>query len=381
MKNKFSTIILILLLLPLVSALSLQGNLLGTIIYEPGKYIENLYHVSGTDKDYVVELNVEEELQEFIKLVEEENDGYRLEIDFPDYYIPVGRYSFSIKAKEVAPPDSAMGSTVEVSKLFFVEVYSYDKEILTKLSAENVNLNQPVDFNVHVESRTYSDIENVKAVVTIFDQDNQSITTLQTTQERLPKLTSTNLQTTFDTAGLKAGVYNAQAVVNYDGKEKIAETSFRLGSMNLILKDYSKELTQGFSDFSVVVENDWGENVKNVYAKLFVEGQQMLQTPTLDIIEPWQEAKLQGITKVDLPLGEYQGMIKLFFQDKQKEEKIMIKVVEAKEKNSDLEDKLAKEKKTQGATVMLILTISLVVILIVSLGWLFFHKGRKQDDF
>ncbi len=364
----FIFVLLTLLFLPLVSALSMEGIILGTIVYEPGKLIVNEYTITDTDK--TVEVSLGGDLLDYITISNVSNNKFNLTIAFPDRIISAGSYNFQLTARETAEESApGMGSLLSVSKRFTVEVYSNEKEISASLSAASVNLGSPVSFQVGVSSRGYQSIDKVQAEITVYNAQNESVGKINTLSQPLPALSSVTLTATLPTESLSAGEYHALAVVDYDGKQKTATTTFRIGAMDLIIDSYTTILQYGYSEFIINVTNNWGNELRNVYAKIFLQDQQLLQTPTMNLA-PWEKGELKGLVKVDLPVGSYPGKIQLFYESEMKEEIINIQVIEPEVPNTI-------SGKTSWLEISLTVLIVLVVILISLLLW----KHFKKDEF
>ena len=354
-----------------VTALGLVGDKLGDLVFVPGKMISNKYLVTETTRP--VEVNVGGEIAKYVTINKMVDNQFEMIVNFPEQIdLPVGTYWLTLTANEVddSSESAAIKSLLTVTKRFKVEVYSYEKEILASFNAPNVNEGFPLDFNIALQSRTYSKIDSVIADIIIYDLNNNIVGKTETKKEELPALISKTLTASFDTSELKVADYWAEAKINYDGKIITLNDTFKIGEMDLILKNYTAELPQGFAEFKLMVENNWGNPVKNVYAKLFIADQEMLQTPSI-IIGPWGEAELSALTKIDLELGEYPAKLQLFFEDKMKEEEIQLNVVE--------EDKIvASKEKTR--ILILSLTIAGLVLILLIVIFLFYRKVKQKKD-
>lgn len=344
LKRGFVGILLVLFLLlviPPALAIGLSGKTLSPIIYVPGKNIINHYFV--TDTSLSVQVSVGGDLSQYITLTPLLNNEFDLIIQFPEEFIPTGLYSFSLSATEIAPEVESgigsIGSLTSVSKRIIVEAYSFEKEITASLSAPSVNENGTVHFTVNVESRTYSDISSINAKIVITDADNATVGEVYTNAKPLPALAAETLTASFNTTGLRPSSYRARAYVQFDGKQKIADATFRIGNMDVWLLNYTATLEQGFTTFQARVFNNWGNELRNVYAILTLQDQQVVQTPSITL-GPWQEGVLESLAKIDLPEGEYNGLLQLFFEGEQKEELLLftvIRVISPEQMKADIE--------------------------------------------
>ncbi len=364
----FAFVLLTLIVLPIVSALSLEGNILGTIVYEPGKLIVNEYAITNTDKP--VEVFLSGDLLEYIQISNVSNNQFKMTIAFPERIISQGSYNFQLTVREIAEEStSGMGSLLSVSKRFTVEVYSNEKELAASLSAPSVNVGSPVNFQVGVSSRGYQNIDKVQAEITVYNAQNETVGKVSTRSKPLPALGSTTLTATFPTENLLAGEYRAEALVAYDGKQKTASAAFRIGIMDLIINSYTTILRRGFSEFTINATNNWGNELRNVYAKVFLQDQELLQTPTISMA-PWEKGKLKGLIKVDLPIGSYPGKIQLFYESEMKEEIIYVWVIEPEA-----------PKQVSGTTSWRGISLIVLAVLVILLASLLIWKYFKKDEF
>lgn len=370
MKAKTITIVLVILslLIPSISALSLSGMKLSPIIFQPGLKIGNHYTITDTDKE--VNVKVGGELEEYISITEVVNNEFDLIINFPQYITP-GKYGFSLTAEEIpSGSEGGVSSLIAVSKQFIIEVYTFDKYIDVSLSAPSVNEGTPVNFQLAVSSKGYKDISSIRGEITIFDGENNTLEKISTEEKPLKALASETLTAAFETEGLPADEYFAEGIVFYDGESKTARTTFRIGQMDLALKDYTSEVEYGFSDYNITVVNNWGNELRNVYARLFVEDKELLQTPSISL-QSWEEGVLKGIIKVDKEPGVYPAEIELFFEGESKKEQVEFRVVEKRIERS------------LGMTITLLIIVVLVIVVLILLlkkkGKIL--KRKTKDEF
>src|SRR3989338_9521697 len=127
-RGLFIFLVLFLVSLPSLTAISLSGNKLSPMIFEPGKTIVNHYTISDTDAE--TKVTVGGDLLEYISLSEVKDQQFDLLIKFPQEYIPAGSYSFSLNVQEIGKDSAPFGAVLSVTKVFMVEVYNNNKEVL-----------------------------------------------------------------------------------------------------------------------------------------------------------------------------------------------------------------------------------------------------------
>jgi hypothetical protein len=368
----FIIALVLLLLLPFTLALSLHGNQLGLIDYKPNDEIENHYTV--TDTTLPLDISINGELSQYVTIEKASDHDFMMYIKFPDEYIEPGMHSFSLNVKEQQDPNwVGITSLLSVNRVFKVKAYAIEKAIDVSMQAQSVNVNSPVQINVWAQSQGYQDIDAVRALISV--HQGEKLLQEFTTEERpLPGLEVEKFSVIFETMGLKPGDYWAEAVVFFDGETKKANTTFKIGNMDVSLKDYTKTLEEGFSEFTATISNDWGNELREVYLKLFLDEQEVLQTPTVSI-SPWQEQELTGIVKIDQKPGKITGKVQVFFEGENKNFPITLEVVE-KLSSEELQLQLAQSKKN-----FIVFSSSVVLLISLGLGIVIIRKKRSAEDF
>ncbi len=369
----------LLLALPTVFGLSISGLKLSPLDYRPGLTLTNHYLISDTDKQVNVTISGSGVFHH-LRTTPVINNEFDLILDFPAAEkVPQGQYTITLTVVEIPKPEEGVSATATISKRIDIVVYSYEKDLRATLIAPNINVGGNVTFSLNLQSYTYSNISSVQGLITVYDAENKKVGSVATKSVPLPALEGTALSAWFDASKLPAAKYGASALVSFDGKEKQVNTTFLIGSMDVIVKSYTPELEPEFAEFSVKVANNWGNRLRNVYAKLYINEQELLHTPSIDL-EPWQEGELKGIVKVDLPPGQYQALLKLFFEGASKEVQLPIMVVSPPELEKEISDS-RKEQQPQPvlsfSLTTLLITAGLALIIMITLAFLLFRKRRR----
>ena len=181
-------LLLFLILLPSLPALSLGGNSISPIIFEPGKSITNHYTIVDTPAE--VEVFLSGDLLEYVQITPLANNEFDLLINFPEEFISPGTYRFSLTVREKGVSAAGINSLLSLVKNFVVEAYSHEKEVEISLLSPSVNEGSPVNFEVNVRSRSYSDIDSIKAQIEVYNPENKKISALNTDEKSLPTLVS-----------------------------------------------------------------------------------------------------------------------------------------------------------------------------------------------
>lgn len=311
--------------------LSLGSLKISPVMYRPGTMVSNDYTISGTDRPVEVSAHSAGNVFKHVTVSEVVDNRFTLTIDFPkEEYVPPGAYIITVSAREALTPEEqdagGISALVGVSKTIEVIVYATEKDVNAALTVPNINQGSDLEFQLGVQSVSYADIASVHGEISVYDTQGKELGKVTTEHKPLPSLEGITFKTPFEASALPVASYSANATVFYDGKQETANANFLIGNMDVLLKDYSKNLTSGFSEFKATVASNWGNPLRNVYAKVFLNDEELLQTPSINL-EPWQEGTLKGIMKLDLSPGEHTGILKLFFEGEGKQVPIIVNVL------------------------------------------------------
>ncbi len=367
-----------------VLALALSGKQLASVVYKPGTTVTNSYEVFGSDKNVVAVIDSGGVFKHF-SATQIVDGKFDIILDFPaGEYVEPGEYVIGVTVKE-EPLRNEEGEVVggintlmAVSKKVHVIVYSYEKDVKVYVEAPNINKGGKAKIKVGVSSVSYKDVEKVKGEIIVYDDATKTEIARKTTTEKpLKSLKSIHFTEMFDAEKWEAKKYLVRTVVAYDGITEEVNSTFLIGNMDLQLKEYSKELTEGYSDFSVRVVNNWGNELKNVKAKLFVGGDELLETPTISLAA-WQEGELKGIVKVDLEPGTYTGELQLFYEGESKKVPVGVVVVAAKEGGGVVAPVEQQSLSAEESNSWIFISIAIVVLVVGAI--IYFIKKRRGEE-
>lgn len=362
-------VIMVVLLFCIVASsaygLGLRGNHLSPIIFEPGKKIVNHYYIDDTNKE--VKITVGGDLIEYVRVTEVVDKQFDLIIEVPETLPEPGTYWFSLQATEIgSEEESGVGSLLSVNLRFLVEVPPHGKAISISFDVPDVNEHQPIPLSVNIVSKGLENISSLTGTITVYDLKNSSIVSLNLKEKALPALASTSLSANLPPDKLSSGKYWAGAVMSYDGEEKRAQDAFKVGNLNLLLLNYTSQLEQGFGSFHALVENNWGNPIQIAYATVFIDGKELLVTPTVSL-GPWQRGELRGILRTDFLPGNYSGSIHLFYDGLSRTENGIFTIFEPVKESQEI----------SAATVAIVMVISLLITFGLSMLYFFMRKAKK----
>ncbi|HIH12476.1 MAG: hypothetical protein QT02_C0002G0070 [archaeon GW2011_AR9] len=387
MKRNFPLVVLtlVLLILPFTAGLSLVGKKISPITYLPGTTLSADFSVSGTD--FPIEVLVDGGVFKHITISEVKNNQFTFTINFSaENQIPPGNYNIGLTVREVPEKiENGISAVISASKSFEVIVYSFQKDINPVLSIPNINQGSKLTLYLSVNSMGYPNIDKIYGDITLYDAENKQIGRVITEEKPLEGLKGMTLTSSFNSSSLPTGRYSANAVVFYDGQSKKANTTFLIGNMDVILENYTSEVEQGYAEFAVQVRNNWGNSLRHVYAKVMVNNQELLQTPSLDL-EPWASQQLKGIMKVDQEPGIYPGVIHLFYEGESKEFPFQLVVTKAPVVLAEpvlIQQQIEEAKSFSFIPALIVGLLFVVVIAIYLFKQNYCHNlgTRKEDDF
>ena len=126
------------------------------------------------------------------------------------------------------------------------------------------------------------------------------------------------------TLNYSIGNYLAVLKVDYEGQEFRYENSFSLGSQNVEIVDYTRELKEGnVGKFEIDVKSLWNDKMKSLYAEVVVVGTDYkFVTPSVSL-EPWESGKLEGFFDTSQVIGYDKKLDIILYHDGKIEHEIV----------------------------------------------------------
>ena len=253
-----------------------------------------VYSISVTPPDKVLIFNPGEEICSFnVRADKDTTLGFRIEGDLKDYVNLT--YSQILAKKDLwypiqctvnLPADLKPGSheaniiTIEDIKhsglgaiagiIFPVKVFvPYPGKYLEiqKYEVKNIAINETANFRLIVINRGQEKIQNLTAIINILNPDDKLISTIYTKSMELSKDSTGELNLVWDSTGVPAGIYNAEAIVYYDQKQAKEIKEIRIGELKIeIIKiSHDKILTNSISKFNLKLRSLWNSPIDEAY--------------------------------------------------------------------------------------------------------------------
>ncbi len=310
------------LFLPGAAAIGLSyGYWESPILYVPGENYTFYFAVS--DYSYDASISVEDDWAEYVTLSEITSPSpgkkeFTATLSPPREPDTPGLHQVFIGANDiVSPTGGTVGAVANVRKQISFKVLFPYKFLTAELMAPDVNIGEPVHFQLMVASGTLQTIRSVRGTIEITDAAGALLATIPTDSVTLGLGEKKVLTGTFSTAGLKPATYYAKATVTYDGNVTAAEDSFRVGTLAVHIINHTTQVEAGtITPFIIQVESGWNDPIENVYGEVYVDQQSVMKTPTTTLA-PWEEQNLTGyFDAAGWEPGEHNSTVIVHFGDK-----------------------------------------------------------------
>jgi len=373
-----------------VFAVGLRASPNRIIDFEPG--IEKTFYFEVTASRYDVNVSIYGYLSEYAtiskKLIKSKDTDrtFTVTVKLPekDEGLKPGHHKIGVSAKEIlgtAESGGNVGTSSNVINYILINILNEGKYVDVKLSAPNVNLNEPVNFAVNVKSFGKEDINSIKAAIDVYGPDNEKLATVYTDEKPLKSNAEETLHAQLNTKGYPSGTYMAIAKLNYDGKTKQANNTFKIGKLNVEINDYTKEFEKSkINKFNIEIESDWGNKIENVYGEIKINNE-IIKTPSIELA-PWEKKIITSYWDTsNVEIGKYGAKITIYYEDKTTVETGSVNVVEKRDTDADITNKKSALEKPGTITISFntttILTLIIILLIIIDIIWIT-KKGKSE---
>jgi len=336
------------------------------------------YWVFLTKPDKAYSIYVKGDLAEYATLSKNKLKGdgtFKVSLSLPDSFEKPGNHILHVGVKEAVDEElnqNTIGTAVEIVALVNVYVPYPGKYAEISFSSENVNVGEPLEFNLELVNRGKEDLIVFPRIEIFSNQSKEKVETLYLENRSLVTTQRLSLHKPLDTSSYNPGRYNGVAIVDYGGASpSTAETFFRIGDLSIEIKNYTRKiiLDGNIQKFNVDLESGWNDNIDGVYANVVFlnETSEVLSFQTSSTnLNPWEIKTITGyFDTLNFKEGEYNANITLSYygRDVGKSSTKMVQVEFVKESSS----------------ILVIVLISLGgFILIILIGLIIFFSRRKK---
>ena len=389
--------IILVLLLPLVSAFSLSPGT-NRIYFEPGLQKTVSFKVVNTAKitkefelipsaksdalsgilDQVV--NIEEGKT---KIKGGEEHKFYVDIVLPDT-LEYGIHDIHINIFGEGPNKKKGMINVRTILAFKIRVYSLfpGKYVETKLlNPSAVNIGESIDFTTTARNIGTENIENIRSKIEIYKENNLVGSVYSDYVSVASKEIEELSASLFITEGYEIGEYSAKAFVEYDGKkEKVEpERRFNVGELsidtiNITSNNFAKDK---INKFDIVVESKWNRP-SDVYADVVLTDfmgneKSKFKTQTVNVAGWKREVVPAYFDTKDIENDNYVLNVVLNYAEKTSKKVFAVRV-------TDKGDSETVEEMPGPKGSLLLISLAVIIGLLVIMVLIMFFRGKNLEN-
>ena len=281
-KRGFLFILLFFLLSSSVFAIGISPSR-NVLYYEPGlEETVSFYVVNNVNTVLDVEVYSE---GEFSYLLDLENQtfvlapGEKKEFEFifvhPSVWDGPGDYTVKIHADEI-PNEDVTGGTflsafASVVSPVILRVPYEGMHLSANLRVESVSTGQFVPFMLKLENLGDVEIPTFDIIIHVFDSSGVQVGEIEY-QESLNLNEIKYSEVYWDSTGMEAGTYTANAEILYGGKTFETEANFKLGEVFVDIVEVQKEITaKKINEYRADISSKWGDSIEDVFVQLSID--------------------------------------------------------------------------------------------------------------
>ena len=367
-----------------------------TVLFEPG--LENTVQfkiINNEHKDMNVLLSVEGEFSEFVtlynKLIEfkssDEEKIFKYSFKLPLAIEKPGIHEAKIIAmelpKDIDQPGTYVGATIAVATQLYIKVPYPGKYLELRMDVQESDVNETTKFVVSATNLGEQKIARAYAIIDIISKTGERLATVKTATQEIDSEQRKELVTEWK-VDVNPGTYLARATVVYDEHTAEIEKIFNIGTLRLELIDVVVEDFRlgGIAKFNILLENKWGEQIKDVYAQVLIfddASKKIADSKSANENIPALSRKNMFAywDTAGIDIGDYKGKIVMHYLEQETEKEILVRVRE----NSLIVDIIgvtAKAIARQGAGISSsFLLISIIIVLIlINVAWFLFLRKK-----
>ncbi len=351
--------------------------------------------MNNANKDMDVIIYAEGDLAQYITInnpkisiaKDEEFKIINYNLNLPSNFERQGVHEAKVVAVEI--PEESKGETsfsanLAVASKLKVTIPYKGKYAEIKLFVTNFKQNEQSNFAVEVKNLGTEDIIEAYAIINIYDPSNNKVATVTSNRAEIASKGKEILIANW-IPNVNSGNYRAVATLMYDNLNTQDEKPFTVGTLTLDILSITVDSFKlgGIAKFDIIVENNWNEDIPNVFAETSVKdekGKTYTQFKTASVDIPSfnsQELNAYWDTAKVTP-GSYKLNVELNYLGR-KTEKIFDIMVDYDKIKASLAGHVIGIKEGESPEIMkaIYILIFLVITLIVFNVFIYFKKLKK----
>lgn len=360
---------------------NLETTISLTVLNNDQKDFTTLALVEGDMKDYVT---LEKTRLDFTK--EDGSKTLSYKVKLPGSLDKPGTHQTLIKIRETKEKEEngpiTIGTSLEVISLLLINVPYQGKYLKTEMFVSEGGAGEETVFVISAENIGEENIDSIVSQIDIYNADGEKITTLTTDEKSINTRNKRELVTRW--VAEKPGRYKAKATINYDGKTTSLEKDFVIGGFLLKLHDITVKNFKlgGVAKFQILVENIGNVLIKEAYTNMNLQDEKGKTVMDVESnrkdVKPDEQKELEAYWETEnVEKGEYYGSVTLKYEDKTKTTKIRTTVKDDSIETQLLTTGMAIAPTTKPKSSSAI-TILIIILIAINVGWLVYFKKRKK---
>ncbi len=318
-----------------VYGLGLSGTVTHHIYFEPGHTQEDKFYVSNGER-YTSSYRIHAvawrgaDFTEYFTITPEKiadvppggSAEFTVKLELPDSFDSPGRHINWVKV-DIDTSEGGFRAYPSVAVSYSLFVLYPTIFLQWSLNAPNMNVDEKTNFTIDIENLGEPTIQSIYADIVVYNADtNQTVQTLKTnTATNVLSWDKIQLAATFDSINLNAGDYKAVATLNFDGNIETQEDTFRIGSKNVEILNFTKAFEiDAINKFDIIIESAWNNKIYDIYADIIIYD---IKTDTIITefkslntdLNPWKQKTLQAFfDTTGLEKKEYKAITYLKYE-------------------------------------------------------------------
>ncbi|MFH2020471.1 MAG: hypothetical protein ABIJ34_03595 [archaeon] len=255
-----------------------------------------------------------------------ETRSFVVKVALPEEIPTVGQNEVWVQARIDSSASGAIKAYPSVAIRYIIFVLYPYKFPRFEFSAPSLNINETQNMIISINNLGKPTIGVAKAYIDVYDlETNELVRKLESSPAiDIASRETKQLTAAFDSYGLKAGNYRANATVLWDQNSSLLQSDFRIGTKNVKIVDFPTKFEYGaINRMDISVESAWNTKINEIQATVTVIDIQTQKTvKTFKSFQtnllPWESKSLESYFDTSgLEKKDYLARIVLIYEGSQ----------------------------------------------------------------
>ncbi len=315
MSRLFFLVFFFFFVLPFANSLGITPAL-KTIDFFPNTNVNLTFTAISEDPNGILDISIGGDLAPYAVSSAKTVTGsssFIISLQFPEIMPEPGRHTITVSLKERPSESAFIGTSVEIGAVINVFIPYPGLYGELSLSIPDSNLGDKFPVELYVINRGEENLNISRVVVDFFDNENTIFHSMNFTPIIISAPGDRYFRKYIDDV-LKAGNYLARARINYSNIIREVNETFRVGSLNIKIVNFTDTLPAGgIQKFYVTLESSWNSLFVGVYVDVNITnllGESIsFRTSSIDI-GPWEQKTIESYIDTEKLKGIYTMQLK-----------------------------------------------------------------------